>query len=195
MKPLEEEFRSFVEVITGLQKISDTDRDINALPIRYGGLGIPNPSQQCRQQFRDSDFLTEELQEAIISGEAFQSDPDRELKISKHTAISHKMTYEKLQGKADEKMRRHSELLQAKGTSTWLTSLPSKQQGMHFNRVQKCNTFEIWGIEDLPRLCECGKENSNDHAMTCQLGGFVILRYNAIRDIEAELLSNVCKDV
>ena len=42
---------------------------------------------------------------------------------------------------------------------------------------------------------ECGKENSNDHASICQLGGFVIKRHNAVRDLEAELLTNVCKDV
>ena len=49
------------------------------------------PSHQCRQQFRSPDFLAEEVKEAIISGEAFQSDPDGILK--KHTAINHKMSY------------------------------------------------------------------------------------------------------
>ena len=39
------------------------------------------------------------------------------------------------------------------------------------------------------------KGESNDHVLTCQLVGFVILRHNAIRDLEAELLSNVCKGV
>ena len=77
MKPLAEDIRSFVEVFTRRQNISEMDRDITALPIRYGGLGIPNLSQQCRQHFRDSNFLTEKLQEAIISREAFQSDPGR----------------------------------------------------------------------------------------------------------------------
>ena len=108
----------------------------------------------------NSDFLTEDLQEPIISGEAFQSDPDRKLKISKHTAISHEMSYDKILGEADEKMRRHLELLQAKGTSTWLTSLPSKQQGMYFNREEFKDAIHLrygWGIKDLPRLCECRK--------------------------------------
>ena len=31
--------------------------------------------------------------------------------------------------------------------------------------------------------------------MTCELGRFVISRHNAIRDLQAELLSNVCKDL
>ena len=50
MKPLEEEIRNLVEVITGRTNMSYMDRDITNLPIRYGGLGILNPSLQCQQQ-------------------------------------------------------------------------------------------------------------------------------------------------
>ena len=93
-------------------------RNFTALPIRYGGLGIPNLSWQCRQQFRDSDFLNKDLQEAIISGEFSQSDPDRKIKIRKYTAIAHRMSYEEVLGNADDRMQRQLELLQAKGTPT-----------------------------------------------------------------------------
>ena len=34
-----------------------------------------------------------------------------------------------------------------------------------------------------------------DHAMICKLGGFVIMRHNELRDLEAELLNIVCSDV
>ena len=198
LKHSEEEIRNFVEVVTGRTNMSDMDRDITALPIRYGGLGIPNPSLQCQQQYRDSDYLTEKLQGSIMSGDAYQFDHDTKLKIRKQTAAIHKLSYEEVLRKADEKTKRHMQLLQAKETSTWLTSLPSKQQGMYFNREEFKDAIQLrygWTINDLPRFCECGKENSNDHALTCQLGGFVILRHNAIRNLEAELLSNVCKDV
>ena len=69
---------------------------------------------------------------------------------------------------------------------------------MYFNREEFKDAIHLrygWVINDIPRLCECGKENSNDHALICQFGGFVILRHNAIGDLEAALLSNVCKDV
>ena len=80
MKPLEEEIRNFVEVITGCTNMSDMDRDITALPIRYGGVGIPNPSLQCQQQYRYSDNLIEKLQGAIITGDAYQLDHGTKLK-------------------------------------------------------------------------------------------------------------------
>ena len=69
-------------------------------------------------------------------------------------------------------MQRQIELLQAKGISTWLTLFPSKQQAMDSNRVLFEDAIHLTygsGIKDMPRLCECRKENSNDHAMTYQL--------------------------
>ena len=120
-----------MEVITGRQNISDTDTDFTALNIRYGGLVIPNPSQQWLQQIRYYDFLADNLQKAITYGESFQSEFERKLKTSKHTAISHKMSHEKVKGKADKKMQRHLEILQTKRTSTYLTSLPFKQNRMY----------------------------------------------------------------
>ena len=44
-------------------------------------------------------------------------------------------------------------------------------------------------------VCVCGDIFSVDHAMNCKRGGFLIQRHNELRDLEAELLSMVCKDV
>ena len=34
-----------------------------------------------------------------------------------------------------------------------------------------------------------------DHALSCMKGGFSVLRHNKVRDTEAEILREVCKDV
>ena len=52
-----------------------------------------------------------------------------------------------------------------------------------------------WQIPDTPSVCVCGSRFSVDHAMICKRGGFVIQRHNELRDLEAELLTLVCKDV
>ena len=36
--------------------------------------------------------------------------------------------------------------------------------------------------------------NDIDHALICKLGGYVIRRHNAVRDVKADFLRNVCKD-
>ena len=50
-------------------------------------------------------------------------------------------------------------------------------------------------MKGLPKLCGCGKPNDINHTMICAKGGYVHLRHNQIRDIEAKLLSEVCHGV
>ena len=52
-----------------------------------------------------------------------------------------------------------------------------------------------WEVPDTPSVCVCRDMFNVDHAMICKRGGFVIQRHNELRDLEAELLSMVCKDV
>ena len=44
-------------------------------------------------------------------------------------------------------------------------------------------------------FCSCGKRNDVNHALTCALGGYVIMRHNKVRDLEASILKDICKDV
>ena len=97
-----------MEFSSGRQNISDTDKNNTALLIRFGGLDLPNPYEQFLRQLCASDLRTEELQELIISGEAFRSDPHLNMETNEHTPISHKMFYEEVLGKTDEETLRNS---------------------------------------------------------------------------------------
>ena len=50
-------------------------------------------------------------------------------------------------------------------------------------------------IKQLPSTCECGKDFSIEHSLSCLKGGLVNLRHNAIRSLLAELLSEISTDV
>ena len=52
-----------------------------------------------------------------------------------------------------------------------------------------------WSLINTPRLCNCGKTFTTDHAMVCHMGGFPTIRHNEIRDITASLLTEVCPNV
>ena len=52
-----------------------------------------------------------------------------------------------------------------------------------------------WAIPDNQLLCVCGARFTVGHAIICKRGGFIILRHNELRDLEAELLNMVCYDV
>ena len=43
--------------------------------------------------------------------------------------------------------------------------------------------------------CACGQSFSLDHALSCNRGGFTILRHNELQDLTGELLSQVCHNV
>ena len=52
-----------------------------------------------------------------------------------------------------------------------------------------------WHPSNLPLQCTCGKQFSVEHALSCSHGGFPSIRHNELRDITAELMSEVCHNV
>ena len=52
-----------------------------------------------------------------------------------------------------------------------------------------------WEISDTPVFCACGTRNSVDHTLICKLGEYVSMRHNALRDTEAKIMQEVCRDV
>ena len=47
----------------------------------------------------------------------------------------------------------------------------------------------------LVTLCVCGDSFNLQHALSCPKGGLVITRHNKLRNLTAEILSEVCKNV
>ena len=51
-----------------------------------------------------------------------------------------------------------------------------------------------WPPPRTPVSCDCGSKFSLEYALSCPTGGFPSLRHNEIRDLSANLLSEVCND-
>ena len=118
--------------------------------------------------------------------------------IRTRNQCNRKLLFDQVYGNSSDSTKRYLDILQPKNTSSWLTCYPSKEHDLYFNREEFVDALCIrygWPMKNLPRTCECGTENSTDHALICKLGGFVIMRHNAIRDLEAEFLDMVCNDV
>ena len=47
----------------------------------------------------------------------------------------------------------------------------------------------------IPSQSACGHSFSVSHALSCHMGGYPCIRYNEIRDLTADLLSEVCHNV
>ena len=94
--------------------------------------------------------------------------------------------------------QRMMDLVGNKGSSSWLSLLPLKDQGFNLNKGEFRDALNLrygWQMKNVPHHCKCGKAFSTNHAMTCPNGGLPIARHNEIRDITAQWLTEVCTDV
>lgn len=91
-----------------------------------------------------------------------------------------------------------NDIAQSDGASIWLSSLPLKRDGFNLTKREFYDAVRLrygWTPKNIPNECVCGGNFTIDHALSCKLGGFITLRHNELREIMADLLSTVCKDV
>ena len=91
-----------------------------------------------------------------------------------------------------------TQLAKEKGTSNWLTSLPIQEHGFSLHKAAFRDALTLrysWRPNDLPSECICGKPLSVDYALSCSRGWLPTLHHNALRDLTASLLSEVCTNV
>ena len=95
-------------------------------------------------------------------------------------------------------LQRAMDLAQEKGASSWLTSLPLEEFGftLHKSAFRDAIAFR-YGLQPLhtPTTCACGTNFSVEHALLYPKGGFPTVRHNEVRDLMANLMSEVCHNV
>ena len=167
-------------------------------------MGIYDPTMTADNEFSASSRITASLTDIICKQERDFSNYDKdavtatikEIKILKDQ--EHLEHLNEILENVDNKTKRIIELAQEKGAGSWLTARPTKSLGFALNKQQFVDSICLrygWRISNTPTHCQCGKKNDIDHAMSCKKGGYVILRHNRIRDLEAELMREVCTDV
>ena len=200
LQPLENAIRNMlIPALTEQYQISEIERDLIALPVRYGGLGIPNPCKEAEYEFENSTKLTNKLTNAIINQDTYvpENKEDR-LLISKANAMRQNEKQKSLMLSLPTDQQKLLKLNQQKGASAWLTSLPLEEHGFHLSKRQFWDSIRIrygWPITNMPSNCACGKQYTITHALSCHLGGFTSIRHNELRDLTGELLQQTCHDV
>ena len=103
-----------------------------------------------------------------------------------------------LLGEVDVRIKRSMALAREKGSGSWLTALPIKSSGYTSNKQEFQDSICLkydWRIPNTPIYCSCGIKNDIDHALSCKKGGYVLMRHNVIRDLQTEIMQEVCSDV
>ena len=202
LRPLEDALvSSFIPSLTG-HRCNPTERQLLELPTRAGGLGIINPCTKAPVSYEASKRISAPLARKIIAQKWQLPDEDEVKKIKsdveRENHINIKQKSKNLFETVSPSSRRAMELSQEKGSTSWLNVIPLKEMGFYLNKREFRDALHLrydWSILDKPAVCVCGDNFDTDHAMICKKGGFITMRYNELRDLEAELLNTVCKDV
>ena len=202
LEPLEDAISHMLIPAITERKCNQLDRNILALPVRLGGLGLGNPSLEARREYASSVKVTKPLVEQIVS-QSHQLPEDSLTKLAHQEVRSERskeleQRTERIKEMAPRKTQRGLDLATEKGSSAWLTVLPLQDLGFNLNEREFRDAVKLrydWPVEDIPFTCACGEAFTVDHSMICKLGGFITQRHNELRDLEAEFLSMVCSDV
>ena len=140
-EPLEHEIHhNFLKSLTG-RVISDFEREVIALQVRFGGLGILKPQEEPSMEYEASIQITEALRNAITHQQEISllekenmKKAKIEIKKTKEERTKQKCT--NLLENANGDMKRAIESASEKGASSWLSALPIENLGYALNKEE-----------------------------------------------------------
>ena len=109
-----------------------------------------------------------------------------------------KKIFEIIRNEVSSEERKQNDLNFETGGSSWLTSLPIKEEGYILNKQSFWNLLSIrygWRLKRMPSQWACGNTFNLQHAFQCPKGEFVTLSHKHIRNTTANFLTEVYKDV
>ena len=176
-KPLEATIRQkFLPSLTGQSPFSNTHRDLMAIPVRLGGLGIIDPSIWTTAHYCASQVITQPLTELIYK-QSHSYTPEVRASQSKikNSARILRRQYEsliatELKAKLPNDLQRAVTASTERGASSWLSTLPIGEHGFALHkgafRDALCLRYG-WRPPHLPSYCVCDKKFTIDHALSC----------------------------
>lgn len=204
LEPIENALRTYLlPALTG-REISDIDRDVLALPARFGGLGITNPPKAVQSVSEAAALSIAPLVQLILQPsstsvqEAFAQQRHASTTAQRQKRACLQSEVIALEAQLPSRMQKALTAAKEKGASSWLTCLPLTEYGFTLSKSEFRDAIHLrygWTPARLPTHCVCGDTFSVDHALSCSHGGYLGLRHNEIRDLLGELLHDTCSNV
>ena len=154
-----------------------------------------------KYEYEDSRKLTWSLTQLIKDqnqiysvSETEQNSIKSNIKINKEER--YKATFTKLRTQLNEKQKRLNDITQGK-VSNWLKTYPISDQGYDLNKqLWDCVRLRYgWRLTNIPSACSYGSKMDIQHAISYKKGGFITIIHNDLRDLTANLWTEVYKDV
>ena len=162
--PLEEAIRHrFLTSLTGRSAFSEAERDVMALPVHLGGLGITNLTQQAVHHHNTSLKVTAPLVALILQQSNVycmeSKDTQRQAKLDACKTCQQRLTKDaaELVERVPNDMRRALQASSEKGASSWFSTLPIAEYGfaLHQGSFSRCALLTLWVASRRPahNLC------------------------------------------
>ena len=181
-RPLEEAIRHrFLPSLTNLNAFNNHLRKLTALPVRFGGLNIIDPSSLASSQFQASMKITApivaliHLQSSEYPFSVIEDVYEQKSKITSERRKNLDNAAKELFTDLPKSLQRSVEVASEKRASTWLIALPLIEHGFALHkgsfRDAPCLRYG-WTPPYLPSHCVCCKDFTIEHALSCMCGGF-----------------------
>jgi hypothetical protein len=163
------------------------DRTLSQLPVRFSGLGLPDPCTHAQRHHSTSLAMTEALTSSLsecadLDAITYRNESNRILmELKEIHEVELASTLEPLLEAAPPETRRC--MKRSQETGTWLTATPSLDYGTALSRTEFRDALRLrHGLVplDLPTHCD-GCPNTRftvDHAFQCKKGGLVLARHD-----------------
>lgn len=202
LQPLENAIRhKFLPSLTGQNAMNEENRDLMALPVRHGGLGIINPTKNNKSHHKSSTNITAPLVSLILDQSHtyhLEAKVEQFKAAMKERKQLESVSAAELKDKLANNMKRAMQVSSEKGASSWLATLPIAEHGFALHKGAFRDAICLrygWQPTHLPSHCICGHHFTVEHALICSRGGFPSIRHNELRDITAGFLSEICHNV
>ena len=193
-EPIEEAITSdFLPALLagGMAETDEAFRNLTCFPVRYAGLGIPNPVKQAKRQYDTSLEMTEPVHRSLRFGTdldalGYGSASKRLLAAKKkiHDADL-EASLKPITDAAAQAARRR--MVRSRTCGSWLTTMPDTINNTALTKEEFRDSLRIrYGLKPLhlPATCDgCHQDFSVGHALQCKTGGLIGQRHN---DVAAE---------
>jgi len=166
-KPLKAIRDQLIPALVG-QEVSDAERQILALPLRHGGLGLTDPRETAKMEYKHSTQITNKLTAKIYTQKLDLDYNPSDQQFTRHT--KNRIRQEKnakckhIRDELLDEMTTESQQLikgaMEKGTSSWLSALPIKAIGYALNKQEFTDAICMrygWKVKGIPTHCACGE--------------------------------------
>jgi hypothetical protein len=172
-------------------------RNLSALPVKFAGLALPDPSASSEGNYKASTLVCSHIIAAFRGTKSFSSADHQSLRkavtaeIKTHRSDKQDSTLCTILADLDCGTRRT--IIRGKETGQWLSVMPSTLDGTELLAQEFRDTLLLRHARtpgDLPSHCDgCGTKFNVRHALECKVGGLVILQHNKINKELCDLAS------